>query len=176
MGMLPPAGSFDDELMSKFDARRNDERTLFVLGRPVPIAKSVVRPPVTWDAVVPGLVFPALEYLITPEAVEWYYRAIVAPFGETVPARPAFAPPLFFGDEPMQCVNTIFSRSGRLHAGLLVEAYRTVPVRSLVRSVATVAARYEASGKQFYEVNCITSIAGTGDEEPAVRTRATFVI
>jgi hypothetical protein len=176
MSTLPPAGSFEGELMSKIDSRRDDERTLFVLGRPVPIAKGVLRPSVTWDAVVPGLVFPVLEYVVTSEAVDWYYRTIVAPFGGTVPTQRTSVPPLFFADEPMQCANTIFARSGRLHAGHLVEAYRSVPVGSLVRSAAAVSARYEASGKEFYEVDCITSVAGTGGDEPVVRIRATFVI
>jgi hypothetical protein len=176
MSTLPPAGSSEDEARSKIDARRDDERTLFVLGRPVPIAKGVVRPPVTWDAVAPGLIFPTLEYVVTREALEWYYRAIVAPFGGPVAAAASFAPPLFFADEPMQCVNTIFARSGRLHAGHLVEAYRSVPAGALVRSTATVSARYEASDKQFYEVNCITSVAVGERDEPAVRIRATFVI
>jgi hypothetical protein len=175
MSTLPPAGSSEPG-MSNIDARRDDERTLFVLGRPVPIAKSVVRPHVTWDAVAPGLTFPVLEYVVTAEAVKWYYRTIVAPLGGAVPTQPASAPPLFFADEPMQCVNTVFARSARLHAGHLVEAYRPVPVGSLVRSTATVSARYEASNKQFYEVNCTTAVAGADGDEPAVRIRATFVI
>ena len=170
------AGSFERRLMSNFDARSKDERTLFVLGRPVPITKSVLRPPVTWDAVAPGLVFPALEYVVTSEAVEWYYSMIVAPFVGPVVADVHFVPPFFFADEPMQCVNTVFARSGRLHAGHLIEAYRSIPVGALIRSVGTVTARFEASGKEFYEVNCRTSIVAADSDETAVRIKATFVI
>jgi hypothetical protein len=176
MSTLPPAGSSEDDARMHIDARREDERTLFVLGRPVPIAKGVVRPAVTWEAVAPGLVFPMLEYIVTRSAVEWYYDSIVAPFGGRIAAAPEAVPPLFFADEPMQCVNTIFARSGRLHAGHLIEAYRAVTIGSLVRSSATVSARYQRSDKSFYEVDCVTSIAGTERDEPAIRIRATFVI
>jgi hypothetical protein len=155
-----------------FDALRNEERTLVVLGRPVPLFKEVLRPAVTWDDVVPGLTFPVLEYAVTPAAVEWYYREIVAPLGPVPANGGEFVPPLFFADEPMQCIGTLFARSGRLHANHFLEALAPVPVGATVRSAAAVIARYERSNKHYYEVECVISL----HDEPAVRVRATLMI
>lgn len=162
--------------MDRIEAQRDAERTLYILGRPVPILKAVRRPPVTWDAVVPGLIFPVLEYVVTPDALDWYYRVLAGPFlGSTADPRDV-VPPLFFADEPMQCVNTLFDRSGRLHTGHFVEAFRSIPVNATVRSSARVSARYVASAKSFYEVNCLISVANAVGDEPVLRVQATFII
>ncbi len=159
-------------MTDSFDALRDDERTLVVLGRPVPLLKEVARPAVTWDSVVPGLTFPVLEYAVTPAAVAWYEREIVAPLGPLPATGAEFVPPLFFADEPMQCIGTLFARSGRLHANHYLEALVPVPVGATVRSAATVTARYERSNNQYYEVECVISL----HDEPAVRVRATLMI
>jgi hypothetical protein len=175
MTMKPPAGSSDAEFAA-FDALRDEERTLVVIGRPVPLVKGVLRPPVTWEALAPGLTFPVLEYVVTPAAVAWYARTIVAPFLGTAPAAGDFVPPLFFADEPMQCINTLFARSGKLHAGNFIEALAAVPVGATVRSAARVTERYERSNRQYYEVECVISIHDSDRDQPAVRVRATLVI
>jgi hypothetical protein len=175
MTMKPPAGSSDAEFAA-FDAHRDEERTLVVIGRPVPLVKGVLRPPVTWDAVAPGLTFPVLEYIVTPAAVAWYSSTIVGPLIGATPERGDFVPPLFFADEPMQCIGTLFTRSGRLHANHFVEALAPVPVGATVRSAARVTERYERSNRQYYEVECVISIHDSEGDHPAVRVRATLVI
>jgi hypothetical protein len=175
MTMKPPAGSSDAEFAA-FDAYRDEERTLVVIGRPVPLLKGVARPPVTWDAVAPGLTFPLLEYVVTPAAVAWYSRSVVAPLIGATPATDEFVPPLFFADEPMQCIGTLFTRSGRLHANHFVAALAPVPVGATVRSSARVTDRYERSDRQYYEVECVISIHDSERDQPAVRVRATLVI
>ncbi len=173
--MKPPAGS-SDAPFAAIDAHRDEERTLVVIGRPVPLLKGVLRPPVTWDAVAPGLTFPVLEYVVTPAAVAWYSRSIVAPLAGTAPASGDEVPPLFFADEPMQCINTLFARSGRLHANNFIESLLPVPVGATVRSAARVTERYERSNRQYYEVECVISIHDSDGDRPAVRVRATLVI
>jgi hypothetical protein len=175
MTMKPPAGSSDAE-SAALDAYRDEERTLVVIGRPVPLLKGVLRPPVSWDAVTPGLTFPVLEYVVTPAAVAWYARSIVAPLTGAAAATDEFVPPLFFADEPMQCINTRFARSGKLHAGNFVEALAPVPVGATVRSAARVTERYERSNRQYYEVECVIAIHAFEGDRPAVRVRATLVI
>jgi hypothetical protein len=175
MTMKPPAGSSDAEFAA-LDAYRDKERTLVVIGRPVPLVKGVLRPAVTWAAVTPGLTFPVLEYAVTPAAVAWYARTIVAPLLGTAPATDDHVPPLFFADEPMQCINTLFARSGKLHAGNFIEALAPVPVGATVRSAARVTERYERSNRQYYEVECVISIRDSERDLPAVRVRATLVI
>jgi hypothetical protein len=175
MTMKPPAGSSDAEFAA-FDAYRDEERTLVVIGRPVPLVKGVLRPPVTWDAVTPGLTFPVLEYVVTPAAVAWYARTIVVPFIGVAAEPSEFVPPLFFADEPMQCIGTLFARSGRLHANHFIEAPAPVPVGTTVHSAARVTQRYERSNRQYYEVECVISIHDSNGDVPAVRVRATLVI
>jgi len=173
--MKLPAGSSEAEFAA-FDAFCDEERTLVVIGRPVPLVKGVLRPPVTWDAVTPGLTFPVLEYVVTPAAVAWYARSIVAPLIRASPVTNEFVPPLFFADEPMQCIGTLFTRSGRLHANHFIEALAPVPVGATVRSAARVTERYERSNRQYYEVACVISIHDSNGDLPAVRVRATLVI
>jgi hypothetical protein len=174
MSTMRPAGLSDDAEVRALDGLRAVDRTLYVVGRPVPVLKLVVRPAASWDAVVPGREFPALEYRVTA-AVAWYQREIAGAFGD-VAAVGGGVPALFFSDEPMQCVGTTFSKSGRLHARSVIEILAEVPVDALVRSCGRIADRYERSGRQFYEVECVTSVVEDDSAVAAIRTRAAFVI
>lgn len=173
---MQPAGSSKDPDSVVLDGLRAVDRTLYVVGRPVPVLKLVVRPAVSWDEVVPGRVFPPLHYVVSRGAVEWYQREIVGPIFGDVPELDGFVPALFFSDEPMQCVATAFSKSGRLHAQTTIEILVPVPLGATVQSCGHVADRYERSGRMYYDVACTTSILEADSPRAAIRTRAAFVI
>jgi hypothetical protein len=172
MATMSRAGSPEgDAVLDQLAAGR---RGPVVIGRPVPILKRVVRPHLDWDSAVPGLKFPPLEYTITVGHVAWFEGlrrrcGIAGEAGNTVPIG-------MFIDEPMQCIVTLFGRSGRLHAAHSVEIIRQVPTGSTVRSSAMIADRYERVGRRYVEVECTTFILEQEAEIPAIRTRATLVV
>lgn len=173
---MQPAGSSEDPDSAVFDGLRAVDRTLYVIGRPVPVLKLVVRPAVSWDEVIPGRIFPPLQYVVSRSAVEWYQREIAGPIFGEVPPLDGFVPPLFFSDEPMQCVATTFSKSGRLHAQTTIEILASIPLGSAVQSCGHVADRYERSGRRYYDVECTISVLGADSPRAAIRIRAAFVI
>jgi hypothetical protein len=176
MATNSPAGSSDPAAAPSLAELARVERTAHVIGRPVPIPKRVMRPPFTWDDAVPGRSFLPLEYVITPDAAAHFQSlcrglvpAATAPVPDTVPA-------VFFADEPMQCLNTLFAQSGRLHAGHKIEGLGPVPVGATVRSRAIVLDRRDQSGKQFVDVVCTVAVVEGALETPAVRITATLLL
>lgn len=147
----------------------------YVIGRPVALFKRVVRPDLTWDDAVPGLAFPPLEYRIGRTAVARYLRLAARVVGTPTLAEPETVPPMMFADEPMQCIATLFGRSGRFHAGHRMTCLRPIPVGALVRSRGRVSDRFERSGRRFVTVACEVSIVEGDEEIPAVTIEAVLL-
>ncbi|HVV92180.1 MAG TPA: hypothetical protein VHD15_02065 [Hyphomicrobiales bacterium] len=152
------------------------ERTAHVVGRPIPLLKRIVRPPLSDAEATVGREFPALEYVVDEAAVRAFeaLAARVLPNRRHTPSQ--VVPPAFFLDEPMQCINTQFSQSGRLHAGHRIEGLAPVPIGATIRSRARVTGRQERSGRLFVEVACTVSVVEGAAEIPAVAITATLVV
>lgn len=174
MATKSPAGSSEREALL-LDALQDAERTAYVLGRPVPVPKRIARPAFTWEEAVPGLIFPALEYVVSRAAVESYLRLQALIFGNCS-ALVEHVPLAFFADEPMQCIGTRFAQAGRLHVGHKLEGLSAIPIGSSVRSRTIVANRYEKSGRQFIEIESIVYVLNGADERPAARIGALLIL
>src|SRR5262249_44405628 len=143
---------------------------------PVPLLKRVLKPPFTWEDAEPGFVFPALEYTITRAALN-HFLSLAGNCGlQELQLQHDAVPVMFFSDEPMQCVGTLFQKAGRFHVGQKAEGLMAVPVGAVVRSRAVIEDRFTKSIGQLVSIACTTSIVAGGDELPAVRTTATLVL
>ncbi|MSP97099.1 MAG: hypothetical protein EXR29_07725 [Betaproteobacteria bacterium] len=175
MTMKSPAGLSgldEDKLLSILKGVR---RGAYVIGRPVPMLKRIVKPDLSWEAATPGLVFPVLEYKVSELHVSMF-RKLLGGHGLSEQRRhSATVPPAFFVDEPMQCIVTLFGRSGRLHASHSMEAFRSVPIDATIRSRAKIIDRYELSGRKFVDVECTVCVLNGDNEDPAIRIVATLI-
>jgi acyl dehydratase len=155
------------------DRLRDLDRTAHVIGRPVPILKRVRRSILTWETAIPGLEFPPLEYEVDHSVVE-VYRRLHARWSNTAVSSDTVLP-LLFADEPMQCVNTLFARSGRLHIEHEITAMRPIPMGATVISRARIANREEKGERRYARIDCTVAVAEANDEDPAVRISATIM-
>ncbi len=170
-----PAGLSEAEEETLAQLLEGARRGGHVIGRPVALLKQVLRQELTWEDAVPGLVFPPLEYRVSREAVERYMRLVSRVVTATSLAAPETVPPMMFADEPMQCIATLFGRSGRLHVGHRIEHIQRIPVGAHVRSRGSVTDRFERSGRCFVIVECVISVVEDEAEYPAVKVTATLL-
>ncbi len=176
MNTKSPVGAserLDAELLRGLADR---ERGLFVIGRPAPILKRVIKPAFTWEHAEPGFTFPALEYTISRGALEQFLSLAGRCGLEMTRRQYKNVPMMFFTDEPMQCIVTLFQKSGRLHASHEMEGFQPVPVGATVRSIAKVENRFIRSIGQFVKICCVTAIVDECGLTPAVKTTATLVL
>ena len=162
----------DDAIVDLFE---NARRGGFVIGRPAPLLKRPIRPDLSWDNATLGLTFPPLEYRVGERAISRHRQLMAQALGQQPPGSDLFAPPTMFADEPMQCVATLFGRSGRLHASHEFEVISHIPAGSLVRSRGRIADRMERNGRKFVVVECMVYVVAGDDEIPALRIRATLL-
>lgn len=175
MTMKSPAGLSGPDEENLLSMLKGARRGAYVIGRPVPLLKRIVKPDLSWDAATPGLVFPALEYTVSALHVSMF-RQLRGKYGLSREGQSGTTvPPAFFADEPMQCIATLFGRSGRLHASHSIEAFRSIPIDAAVRSRGRIIDRYERSGRKFVEVECTVFVLNGDIEEAAVRIVATLV-
>jgi hypothetical protein len=175
MSTTSPAGSSEDQNKKPFEAFDGIVRGAYVIGRPVPVLKRILRPSFTWDDALPGLTFPALEYRIPRNAVEHYLGIVRQCIPDYPVVCPENVPPHMFADEANQCIGARYAKAGRIHASHSIEVIKSIPVGSLVRSRAEVVSRYERKGRQFYDVLCIVSLVENDVEYPAVKVTATLM-
>jgi acyl dehydratase len=152
------------------------ERGAYVVARPVPIAKRIVRPPLTWDNVEVGQEFDALEYAVDQAAATRYadlvddqHRWYLAP---SLPGGP-YAPPTMCDNDVLHGVGTRYARAGRLQAKQEFEFLNPLPLGSRVRSRARVVDKYRRRDRPYVVVECLTE---TEDGTPILRSRATLLI
>ena len=112
---------------------------------------------------------------MTRSAVEHFVRLNSAIFGPSL-IEEEIVPLPFFADEPMQCIGTQFAQAGRLHVGHKLEGLQVVPVGSAIRSRAAVVGRYEKSGHQFVQVECVVHVLVAAEETPAARITSTLIL
>lgn len=152
------------------------ERGAYIVARPVPIAKRIVRPPLEWDRVEVGDEFFALEYTVTRADAEAYADALGDTqrwyFDSALPGGP-YAPPTMCDNDVLHAVNTRFARAGRLHARQEFEFLHPIPLDTPLRARARVVDKYVRRERPYVVVECLTeTAAGT----PLVRSRATLMI
>ncbi|MFM9970157.1 MAG: hypothetical protein ACKVQK_17340 [Burkholderiales bacterium] len=162
----------EEKLLSMLETAR---RGAYVIGRPIPLLKRIVKPDLTWDAALPGLTFPYLEYTVSALHVGRFRRLLAKQGLKNGTQESTTVPPAFFADEPMQCIATLFGKSGRLHASHAMEALCSIPLGARVRSRAMITDRYERSGRQFVDVDCTVYIVDGDEEKPALRIKASLV-
>ena len=87
------------------------ERGAYVVARPVPIAKRIVRPPLTWDNVEVGQELDGLEYAVDHDAATRYadlvddqHRWYLAP---SLPGGPYAPPTMCDNGPPTEVVNAV---------------------------------------------------------------------
>jgi hypothetical protein len=158
-----------------WDLMEEARRGGYIIGRPVPLLKRPIRPNLTWENATPGLEFPPLQYRVSKAAVERFKRLRPQIPGLPNATAPKIAPPAMFADEPMQCIATLFGRSGRLHAAHEMDVLELIPVDSLVRSRGRIVDRFERASRRFVDVECVTYIVDAERERSALRTRATLL-
>jgi hypothetical protein len=75
----------------------------------------------------------------------------------------------------MQCVNTLFARTGRLHVEHAIAAMRTIPIGSTVISRARVVDRRQSGERRYAQIDCTVAIVEPDREDPAIRISATVM-
>ena len=175
MDMKSPAGLSESEEEALADLFEGARRGGYIVGRPVSLLKRPIRPDLRWEDASPGLMFPPLEYRVRRGAVERFRRLVSRVLPDSSFVEEDLVPPSMFADEPMNCVATLFGRSGRLHVGHRMEILRPIPVGSLVRSRGRIAERFERSGRHFVEVDCTVYIVEGDEEIPAIKVSATLL-
>ena len=165
-------GPDEEKLLSMLEGAR---RGAYIIGRPVPLLKRIVKPDLSWDAATPGLTFPMLEYSVSAVHVALFRRLLAKQGLREGSQKSTTVPPAFFADEPMQCIATLFGKSGRLHASHSMEALRSIPLDATVRSRAIITDRYERSGRKFIDVECTVYVLDRDQEDPALRIKASLV-
>jgi hypothetical protein len=174
MDMTSPVGLSEDEEEALSDLLERARRGGYVVGRPVPLLKRPIRPDLTWDGATPGLVFPPLEYRVTRAAIARFNRLAARVLPDVAHSEQT-APPSMFADEAMNCIATLFGRSGRLHTGHRMKVLRPIPADSLVRSRGRIENRFERSGRKFVAVSCTVYIAEGDTETAAIEIVATLL-
>lgn len=152
------------------------ERGPYFIARPVPIAKRIMRPALSWDNIEVGQELGVLEYRVGAaeatryaELVDDQQRWYLAP---DLPGGP-YAPPTMCDNDVLHCVTTRYARAGRLHAKQEFEFLNPLPLGATVRSRARVVEKYIRRDKPYVVVECLTE---TADGTPILRSRATLLI
>jgi hypothetical protein len=175
MDTRSPAGLSEADETALWDLLEEARRGGYIVGRPIPLLKRPIRPNLSWENATLGLEFPPLQYRVSKAAVDRFLRLRALVPGLPAPKASQYAPAALFADEPMQCIATLFGRSGRLHAAHEMEILEPIPVDSLVRSRGRIADRFERGGRQFVDVECVVHIVAGASERPALRIRATLL-
>jgi hypothetical protein len=174
MDTMSPVGLSKDEEEALADLLERARRGGYVIGRPVPLLKRPMRPDLSWEGAIPGLVFPPLEYRVTRAAIARFNRLAARVLPDAT-HNEEVAPPSMFADEAMNCIATLFGRSGRLHTGHRMKVLRPIPADSLVRTRARIEDRFERSGRKFVAVSCTVWIVDGDTETAAIEIVATLL-
>jgi hypothetical protein len=92
------------------------ERGAYVIGRPVPIPKKILREPVRWEDLEIGQEFDGLEYRVGPDEAQAYADITEDQnrwYAEASLLGGPFAPPTMCDNDVLNCIGTRYLRSGR---------------------------------------------------------------
>lgn len=151
------------------------ERTSYVLGRPVPILKKVVRPQLTMSAVLSGLQFPGLQYVVDRDFAVGYTGALgrEEAWYMSVGAPGPYAPPAWFANDVLQAVSTCFAQAGRAHGRQQLWIYAPLPLNTEVYTQTGIVGSYRKGKHDHVLLECI---ANTLAGDTVGRARADVVL